>query len=197
MGNSVRIGLFGGSFDPVHHGHLLTARALLESGQVDQLRLVPAGEQPFKAGQHWASAADRAAMVALSLDREPGLVVERLEVERAGPSYTVDTVRALRAVLPGAELTVFVGSDAAADLPQWKEVDTLRALARIVVFRRPGASSPPAGLEVAEVPQLDISSTDIRTRILAGRSIRYLVPECVAEYIASHRLYQQGAGKAC
>jgi nicotinate-nucleotide adenylyltransferase len=190
----VRIGLFGGSFDPVHHGHLLTARALLESGRVDQLRLVPAGEQPFKAGQHWAAAADRAAMVALSLDGEPGLMIERREVERAGPSYTVDTVRALQAAWPGAELTVFVGSDAAADLPQWKEADTLRALARIVAFRRPGALPPPEGLEV---PQLDISSTDIRTRILAGRSIRYLVPERVAEYIASHRLYQQGAGKAC
>lgn len=193
----MRIGLFGGSFDPVHHGHLLTARALLESGQVDQLRLVPAGEQPFKAGRHWAAAADRAAMVGLGVDGEPGLVVERLEVERAGPSYTVDTVRALRAAVAGAELTVFVGSDAAADLPQWKEADALRALARIVVFRRPGAPLPPLELEVAEVPQLDISSTDIRTRIVAGRSIRYLVPERVAEYIASHRLYQQGAGKAC
>jgi nicotinate-nucleotide adenylyltransferase len=193
----VRIGLFGGSFDPVHHGHLLTARALLESGQVDQLRLVPAGEQPFKAGRHWAAAADRAAMVALAVDGEPGLLVERLEVERAGPSYTVDTVRALQAIVAGAELTVFVGADAAADLPQWKEADTLRALARVVVFRRPGAPLPPLDLEVAEVPQLEISSTDIRTRIVAGRSIRYLVPESVAEYIASHRLYQQGAGKAC
>ncbi|MBS1241718.1 MAG: nicotinate (nicotinamide) nucleotide adenylyltransferase [Gemmatimonadetes bacterium] len=193
----MRVGLFGGSFDPIHHGHLLTARALLESGQVDQVRLVPAGEQPFKAGGHWAAAADRAAMVTLGVDREPGLVVERLEVERAGPSYTVDTVRALQAALPGSELTVFVGSDAAAEFPQWKEAETLRTLARVVVFRRPGALQPSLGAEEIAVPQLDISSTDIRARIRAGRSIRYLVPEGVASYIATHRLYQPGVGKAC
>ena len=192
----MRLGLFGGSFDPVHHGHLLTARALLESGRVDQVRLVPAGEQPFKVGQHRAPAPDRAAMVALSLDGEPGLMVERLEVERAGPSYTVDTVRALQAALSGVELTVFVGADAAAEFPQWKDAEALRALVSVVVFRRPGAAVPP-GFDLVEVPQLDISSTDIRARIQAGRSIRYLVPERVADYIATHRLYQQGVGKAC
>jgi nicotinate-nucleotide adenylyltransferase len=193
----VRVGLFGGSFDPIHHGHLLTARALLESGWVDQVRLVPAGEQPFKVGQHWAPAPDRAAMVALGVDQEPGLAVERLELERVGPSYTIDTVRALQAALPGVELTVFVGADAAAEFPQWKDAGALRALVRVVVFRRPGAAVPPPGFDLAEVPQLDISSTDIRARIRAGRSIRYLVPERVADYIATHRLYQQGAGKAC
>jgi nicotinate-nucleotide adenylyltransferase len=193
----VRLGLFGGSFDPVHHGHLLAARALGESLGLAEVRLVPAGTQPFKQGRHWAAARDRAAMVALAVGGEPGLAVERLEVERTGPSYTVDTVRALLAASPGVELTVFVGSDAAAELAQWKEADQLRRLARVVVFRRAGAPVPGVGLEEAEVPAFEVSSTEIRARVQAGRSIRYLVPDVVAEYIASHRLYRQEAGKAC
>lgn len=193
----MRIGLFGGSFDPIHHGHLLVARALRESMDLDEVRLVPAGAQPFKLGQHWASARDRAAMAALALDGEPGLVLERLEVERPGPSYTVDTVRALQSTLPGARFTVLVGSDAAVEFHQWKEAEALRSLASIVVFQRAGAAPPSAGLESVVAPQFDLSSTDIRTRVQAGRSIRFMVPDRVAEYIAAHRLYQQEAGKAC
>lgn len=193
----MRLGLLGGSFDPVHHGHLLVARALREALALDEVRLVPAGTQPFKAGRHHAGAEDRAAMVALAVRGEPGLACERVELEREGPSYTVDTVRSLRAAIPSAEWTVLIGSDAAVDLPQWKEPEALRALARVVVFHRAGAPPPPAGLEVVAVPQFDLSSTEIRTRIQSGRSIRFMVPESVAEYIAARRLYQQEAGKAC
>jgi nicotinate-nucleotide adenylyltransferase len=184
-----RIGLFGGSFDPVHHGHLLAARALREVLALDAVWLVPAGTQPFKAGRHAAPAADRVAMVELAVTGEPGFAVDSVEVEREGPSYTVDTVRALQARHRSVEFLVLVGSDAAAELPLWKESTALRELAEIVVYRRAGASAPPAGLRVVTVPQVELSATAIRARVAAGQSIRYLVPDRVAEYIAARRLY--------
>ncbi|HEX9166166.1 MAG TPA: nicotinate-nucleotide adenylyltransferase [Gemmatimonadales bacterium] len=185
-----RVGLLGGSFDPVHHGHLLVARALREALGLDEVRLVPAGEQPFKAGRHAAAAGDRAAMVCLAVTGEPGLACETAEVDRAGPSYTVDTLRALRERSPGTEWFLCVGADAAADLPAWHEAARIPELATVVVFRRPGAEPPPGSYRYAEVPQIDISATDVRSRVGSGRSIRYLVPEAVADYIATHRLYR-------
>lgn len=185
-----RIGLLGGSFDPVHHGHLLVARALREGLGLEELRLVPAGEQPFKRGAHQAPPPDRAAMVSLALDGEPGLACDGREVERPGPSYTVETLRSLAAECPGADLVLCVGADAARELPAWYQAAELPRLATIVVFSRPGAALAPGPWQQAEVPQVDISSTTIRARVRAGRSIRYLVPETVAGYIATHRLYQ-------
>jgi nicotinate-nucleotide adenylyltransferase len=189
-GEVSRVGLLGGSFDPVHHGHLLAARALRESLGLDEMRLVPAGEQPFKAGRHAAGARDRAAMVALGLAGEPGLACETAEVDRSGPSYTVDTLRHLAECSPATEWYLCVGADAAADLPTWHEAARIPELATVVVFRRPGAGPPPGSYLLAEVPQLDISATDIRARVAAGRSIRFLVPDPVADYIATHRLYR-------
>lgn len=185
-----RVGLLGGSFDPVHHGHLLAARALRESLGLDEVRLVPAGEQPFKAGRHAAGPRDRAAMVTLGVAGEPGLVCETSEVDRPGPSYTVDTLRALGEASPATEWYLCVGADAAAELPAWREAARIPELATIVVFRRPGAVPPSGPYRFAEVPQVDISATDIRSRVAAGRSIRYLVPDPVADYIATHRLYR-------
>jgi nicotinate-nucleotide adenylyltransferase len=186
----MRIGIFGGSFDPVHHGHLITARALLERLGLDQVRLVAAGRQPLKGGGHAAPAADRAAMVELAVAGEPGLAADRLEVEREGPSYTVDTLRALRERQPGAELTVMLGSDAAREFPRWKDPEGIRGLAQVVLFHRPGAPVPDLGLPAVAVPQVEISATAIRARVKAGLSIRYLVPEPVADYIATRRLYR-------
>lgn len=185
-----RVGLLGGSFDPVHHGHLLAARALRESLGLDEIRLVPAGEQPFKAGRHAASPRNRAAMVALGVAGEAGLACETAEVDRPGPSYTVDTLRALAEGSPATEWYLCVGGDAAAELPTWREAARIPELATIVVFRRPGAVTPAGPYRLAEVPQVDISATDIRSRVAAGRSIRYLVPDPVADYIATHRLYR-------
>ena len=185
-----RVGLLGGSFDPVHHGHLVVARALREALGLDAVRLVPAGEQPFKAGRHAASPRDRAAMVALGVAGEPGLACETAEVDRPGPSYTVDTLRDLAERAPATEWYLCVGADAAVDLPTWHEAARIPELATIVVFRRPGAVPPPGPYVRSEVPQLDISATDIRARVAAGRSIRYLVPDPVADYIATHRLYR-------
>jgi nicotinate-nucleotide adenylyltransferase len=189
------VGVFGGSFDPVHFGHLIVVRAVAEAANLSEVRLVPAREQPLKAGTHGAPAADRAAMLDRAVAGEAGFRVERLELDRPGPSYTVDTLRELRAREPGHRFALLLGADAARDLPQWKEAAALPGLATLVVFARPGAPVP-AGLPdrtvVVEAPQVDISATAIRARVRAGRSIRYLVPEAVADYIATHRLYRDG-----
>ena len=185
------IGLLGGSFDPVHHGHLIAGRIAAEALGLDELRFVPAREQPFKQGRHGAPAADRAAMLDLAVAGAPGFAVERVELDRPGPSYTVDTLRALRARDPGAALTLLLGADAAAELDAWHRAEELPGLARIVVFGRPGAPMPATPLitGTVEVPAIEISATEIRARVRAGQPIRYWVPDAVAEYIARHRLY--------
>ncbi|HUG28064.1 MAG TPA: nicotinate-nucleotide adenylyltransferase [Gemmatimonadales bacterium] len=185
----MRVGVLGGSFDPIHHGHLIVAQALREQLALDEVRLVPAGTQPFKGGRHAASAEHRARMVAVATEAEPGLVLDRSELERPGPSYTVVTLRELRGRLPGVELVLLVGSDAAAELPTWHEAQAIPDLATVVPFQRPGEVAHAPG--AVAVPAVSISSTDVRARVRAGRSIRYWVPERVAEYIATHRLYQE------
>ena len=190
------VGLLGGSFDPIHVGHLIVGRAVAEELGLDELRFMPTGEQPLKRGRHAAGAHDRVAMVAAAVGNETGLAVERLEAERPGISYTVDTLRALRAREPGREFVLLLGADAVADLDQWHEVAALPGLARLVAFARPGALRPSHGLlhQVVEAPAVEISSTAIRGRVAAGRSIRYLVPDAVAEYIATHGLYRNRHG---
>jgi nicotinate-nucleotide adenylyltransferase len=182
--------MLGGSFDPIHHGHLLAARALRERLALDEVRLIPAAEQPFKAGRHGASAEHRAAMVELAVGDEPGLVVDRLEVERPGPSYTVDTVEEFRSRWPEARLTLLLGSDTAAEFPLWRHPERIRALAEVVVYTRAGSSDGSSGPVVA-VPCFEVSATEVRARVRAGQSIRYLVPEAVVEYIVQHNLYRE------
>jgi nicotinate-nucleotide adenylyltransferase len=186
-----RVGLFGGSFDPVHHGHLIVAQALLEQLGLDQLRFVPAREQPFKRGTHAASAEHRCRMVALAIEGEPRFQLEPIELERPGPSYTVDTLRALTTREPGVEFTLLVGSDAVQDLDKWHQAPELAKLARIVAFGRSGSPVIPSPLVSATVtvPELEISATDLRMRLKSGRSIRYRVPEPVVQYIRQNRLY--------
>jgi len=187
------IGLLGGSFDPVHHGHLVAARVLMERLELTELRLMPAAEQPFKVGRHGASAEDRAAMVGLAVAGESGLRLERVEVERPGPSYTVDTLRLLREREPGQRFIVLIGADAALDLPKWREADALAELAEIVAFGRGGAQAEAHRLvrRRVDVPAVEISATEIRQRVAEGRSIRYWVPDAVAEYIARRGLYRK------
>jgi len=185
----VHLGVFGGSFDPVHHGHLIVAAEAMRLLSLDELRFVPAGRQPFKRGRLVASPDHRLAMLALAVAGMPGFVVDPQECRRPGPSYTVDTLRALRGVRPGSSLSLLIGSDAARDFPQWREAAAVRELARVVVLSRPGAD-PPAGIgSILTVPAIDISATAIRERIRVGESIRFLVPDPVADYIAEHRLY--------
>lgn len=187
------IGLLGGSFDPVHHGHLIVGQVLLDRLGLRELRFVPAYGQPLKDGRHGASAADRVAMVERAIQGEPRFALELAEVEREGRSYTVDTLRQLRGKEPGAEFVLLIGADAARDLPLWREAAALTELAEVVAFDRAGtaAESSPLIHRQVEVPAVDISSTEIRRRVAAGVSIRYWVPDAVATYIAEHGLYRK------
>jgi nicotinate-nucleotide adenylyltransferase len=185
------IGLFGGSFDPVHHGHLIVGQVAREQLGLELLRFVPAREQPFKQGRHGSSPVDRAAMLSLALENTPGFAVESAELNRPGPSYTVDTLHEMRQREPEAELILLLGADAAAELPTWRQAHRIPELARVVVFARPGTAVPdsPWISGRIEVPAVDISATDIRNRVRQGRSVRFWVPDAVAEYISTHRLY--------
>jgi nicotinate-nucleotide adenylyltransferase len=187
--------LFGGSFDPVHLGHLAVAEAA-----ADQLgmavRFLPAREQPFKRAAHVASPEQRAAMLDLAVVGNPRLGVERIELGLPAPSFTVRTLRALAARDgPGeraARVTLLLGADAVRDLPAWYESEALPGLADIVVFARPGSDLPrhPLVTRMIDVPALDLSATQVRAYVAQGRSIRYLVPDAVREYIAAHGLYR-------
>jgi nicotinate-nucleotide adenylyltransferase len=185
------VALFGGSFDPVHIGHLVVAEAAADALGM-AVRFLPAREQPFKRSAHVATPAQRAEMLALATAGNPRLGVERIELELPPPSYTVHTLRALGARAPGERATLLVGADAAAELPQWHEADALPALADVVALARPGAVVPAhaAVTRVIEVPAIDVSASLVRALVARGRSIRYLVPDAVREYIAAHGLYR-------
>lgn len=185
------IGLFGGSFDPIHHGHLIVAQAVADALGLEEVRFVPAREQPFKVGQHLAPADLRARMVEVAIAGDARFRLERAELERSGPSYTVDTLRQLQAREPGRKFALLVGADAARDLPQWREAGSLPELAELVVFARAGTAAPelPWPVRRVMVPAIEISATEIRRRVREGRSIRYLVPDPVVEVIRSGGLY--------
>jgi nicotinate-nucleotide adenylyltransferase len=185
------IGLFGGSFDPIHHGHLITATVVLEALGLEELRFVVAREQPFKVGRHGAPAEVRTRMVEAAIAGEPRFRLERLELERPGPSYTVDTLRALAAREPGRAWALLVGADAARDFPKWREADQVAALARLVIVARPGVPVPdlPWKAQVVPIPGIAISATEVRARVGAGRPVRYWVPDAVAGIIRAERLY--------
>ncbi len=187
-------GLLGGSFDPIHHGHLIAADRAAEALGLERVLLVPCARQPLKATGPVASATHRLAMLELAVAGHAGFAVEPLELTRPGPepSYTVDTLRALRARCPGERLVLLLGADAAADLPRWRAVDEVARLAEVAVLTRPGAPEVADGLarHVVATPAIEISASEIRARCLAGKSIRFLVPEAVAEYVARHGLYR-------
>ena len=184
------IGLLGGSFDPIHNGHLGTAHSLFQQLDLTQIRFVVAREQPLKQG-HSAAADHRARMVDLAIAGQPHFALESIELSRPGPSYTVDTLRALREREPGLDWTVLLGSDAARDLDRWREAAEVARLARIVVFGRAGEAAPESPLVsgTATVPSVPISATEVRKRVREGLPIEHLVPPSVARYIRENRLY--------
>ena len=157
------------------------------------MRLVPAREQPFKRAARGAAPEQRAEMLDLAVAGNPRLRVERIELTLPAPSYTVRTLRALAEREPGNRFTILLGADAAQELGAWYEVEALPELAEVVVFARPGAALTrhPAIRHVIEVPALDVSATMIRERVRQGRSIRYLVPDAVRDYIAARGLYRE------
>jgi len=190
----VRLGIFGGSFDPPHLGHLLPLIDAAEALQLDQVRFVPAATQPFKVDRAVASAGDRLAMTQRLLGGIPGYAVSKAEIDRSGLSFTVDTLAAILADEPGTELTLLLGADAYALFEQWREPARIRQMAEIAVLVR-GDAMPPDGADRSEIRLLrtrrvDISSTELRARVADGRTIRGFVPDAVADYIAEHRLYR-------
>ena len=190
----MRIGLFGGSFDPVHHGHLIVAAAAHAALGLDHVRLIPAAVQPLKAEGLVAPGAHRQAMLEAAVAGDSRFVVDTRELLRGGPSYTVDTLEGLRAERPADQLFFLLGADAARDLSAWRSAERLPDLATIVVLSRPGATRPDLGLPVRhlEVPAVDVSSTALRAQCAGGGSLRYYVPDAVAAYIARHGLYREG-----
>lgn len=185
------LALFGGSFDPVHVGHLVVAEAAADAlgGAV---RFLPVREQPFKGAAHVATPAQRAEMLALAVAGNARLGVEPIELELPPPSYTVRTLEALARRDGPGRVTLLVGADAAADVPRWYEADRLAELAEVVVFARPGFAVPHHRYvtRVIAVPALDVSASTVRSLVAHGRSIRYLVPDAVREYITAHGLYR-------
>jgi nicotinate-nucleotide adenylyltransferase len=200
MSLAKRIGLLGGTFDPVHRAHVALAHAALAALRLDEVRWVPAG-QPWQKERQVTPAVHREAMVRLAIVGEPRFVLERMEIERAGPSYTLDTVRALAAAQPGAEWVLIIGQDQYAGLHTWRDWQQLLGLVTLAVANRPGPQRPVAAEvqafahRVVPLPMLDISSTDIRARVSQGGDIAPLVPAEVARYIESHGLYRT-AGKS-
>lgn len=188
-----RLGILGGTFDPPHTGHLLLALDALDQLELDQLLWIPAARQPLKQGQAMTEPAHRLAMVEALAAADPRFAVDGSEVARGGLSYTVDTMRTLRGTYPDAELFLLMGEDSAATLPHWREPQALAELVHVVVAGRGDGERPlPAGFRVERLAtrRVDISATEVRSRVRAGRSIRGFVPDAVADYIAAHQLYR-------
>ena len=183
-----RIAVLGGTFDPPHIGHLVLGECVAEQFECERVLFVPAGDPYRKTGTRNVTPADlRVEMVRLAIAGNPRFDLDDREVRRAGPSYTVETLRALRAE-GHDDLVLILGSDAVADMPNWREPDELPRLARLVVAEKPPGSGT-GGFESVNMPHLGISSTLIRARVASGESIRYLVPDPVRELIEGNRLY--------
>ena len=190
-----RTGLFGGSFDPVHDAHVALATTALEQLKLDEVRWIPVG-QPWQKTRQLADAADREAMVRLAIAGEPRFVLDRSELRRRGPSFTLDTVREMAAAEPDTEWFLILGQDQYASLHTWRDWRELLGLVTLAIANRPGAALA-VNTQIARaehqamlLPMMDVSSTEVRRRVAEGESIAGLVPEAVARYIAQHRLYR-------
>ncbi len=188
-----RIGLFGGSFDPVHLAHLMVAQAAREELRLDRLFLIPAAQSPFKPDRQPTPAAERVRLLRMALAGKPWCEVDEQEIRRGGLSFTVDTVSDYAVRFPGVELYYLIGGDHVAQLPKWRDSARLASLARFVVIPRPGqplAPLPPPfqGQTLAGFP-LGVSSSQIRARLKAGLPVDHLVPPAVAEVLRNNPLY--------
>lgn len=193
-----RVGVFGGTFDPPHVGHLVAAVNARHEARLDRVLLVVANEPWQKVGvRDLSPAADRLAMVEAAVAGVEGLEASDVEIARGGRSYTADTLEQLHAADPDRDLFLLLGSDAVAGLPSWEHIDRLKELADIVVIDRPGTEGarPPEGYryEVVEVPLLEVSSTDVRARVVDGRPLDYLLTPPVIDCIRSRDLYRERA----
>lgn len=190
-----RVGLLGGTFDPVHLGHLVVADVVRDRLGLDELRLLVAGDPWMKDSE--SAAHHRVAMARATVADDPALSVDDRETRRDGPTYTAETLAMLHEEEPGTSWHFLLGADAATHLPDWHRVDAALSLATFVVVGRPGSARPDHSLmdhvTWVEAPLVDISSTGIRADVAAGRSVRYRVPDPVRDYLAEHALYLPGS----
>ncbi|MDQ7041124.1 MAG: nicotinate-nucleotide adenylyltransferase [Rhodothermus sp.] len=193
-----RVGLFGGSFNPPHLAHLIVAEQVCEQARLDLVLWVPCHIPPHKDEQELAAPHHRLAMVQLAIEGNPFFAVSDVEIRRGGRSYTIDTIRQLQDQHPDWELMLILGEDSLRTLHTWRAPDEIIARVPLVVYRRPGAPENPVASRFlsrttfVEAPVLAISATEIRQRCRQGRSIRYLVPEAVRQYILKNQLYHGG-----
>lgn len=199
------LGILGGTFDPIHHGHLVAAEEARHAFGLHTILFIPCGQPYHKPKPPAASAEDRYEMTRLATASNPHFEVSRLEIDRRGPSYTIDTLEALQQARPNCCWHIILGADAVEEISSWKRPQKLLRQCRIIVVSRPGA--PWEELEAAlptaydehvhrlEIPGLHISSTELRQRAAQGRPLRYLVPNAVAQYIRQHGLYGASAVK--
>ena len=198
-----QIGIMGGTFDPIHMGHLITAEMVRSAADLDEVLFIPAAHPPHKDGTQAASAQDRLVMTEYAVRENPKFSVSDIELRREGPSYTVDTIAELRAQFDGAELFFITGADAMNDLYRWHEPTRLLRSCQFIVATRQGVpldevliaekftAEERSHIQVMLTPHLEISSTVIRSRVREGLSIRYLVPRAVEEYIEKRGLYRE------
>ncbi|QCX28015.1 nicotinate-nucleotide adenylyltransferase [Nocardioides jishulii] len=192
-----RVGVMGGTFDPIHHGHLVAASEVQAWFDLDEVVFVPTGDPWHKADRQVSQAEDRYLMTVIATASNPRFRVSRVDIEREGPTYTIDTLRDLKAQMPDAELYFITGADALADIFTWRDVSELFELAQFVGCTRPGYEMDLSTLSgiaadrvtMVEIPALAISSTDCRLRTSRGEPVWYLVPDGVVQYIAKHHLY--------
>ncbi|MET9698595.1 nicotinate-nucleotide adenylyltransferase [Streptomyces sp. NPDC006529] len=190
-----RLGVMGGTFDPIHHGHLVAASEVAALFHLDEVIFVPTGE-PWQKSQWAVSAAeDRYLMTVIATASNPQFSVSRIDIDRGGPTYTIDTLRDLRALNDDADLFFITGADALAQILTWRDAEELFALAHFIGVTRPGHvltddGLPKGGVSLVEVPALAISSTDCRARVVQGDPVWYLVPDGVVRYIDKRELYR-------
>jgi nicotinate-nucleotide adenylyltransferase len=193
-----RLGVMGGTFDPIHYGHLVTAEEALVQFTLDEVVFVPTGQPWMKEGRDVSPAEDRYLMTVIATASNPRFRVSRIEVDREGPTYTVDTLRALSSENPDAELYFITGADAMFEIFEWKDPGEVLSIAHFIAATRPGydlrrfetAATRHPDVSVMNIPALAISSTDVRERVHDGRPIRYLVPEGVKSYVEKAELYR-------
>ncbi|MEV8323612.1 nicotinate-nucleotide adenylyltransferase [Kitasatospora sp. NPDC059811] len=189
-----RLGVMGGTFDPIHHGHLVAASEVASAFHLDEVIFVPTGQPWQKSDRHVTPAEDRYLMTVIATAENPQFSVSRIDIDREGPTYTVDTLRDLHSQHPDADLFFITGADALAQILSWRDSDELFSLAHFIGCTRPGhtlsdAGLPVGGVSLVEVPALAISSTDCRNRVAKGEPVWYLVPDGVVRYIDKRALY--------
>jgi nicotinate-nucleotide adenylyltransferase len=191
-----KIGIMGGTFDPIHNGHLVAASEVADRFALDEVVFVPTGQPWQKVEREVSRAEDRYLMTVVATASNPRFTVSRVDIDRDGPTYTVDTLSDLHTELPDAELYFITGADALAQILSWREVERLFQYAHFVGVTRPGYELgddhlPEGAVSRVEVPAMAISSTDCRTRVAEGRPVWYLVPDGVVQYISKRNLYRK------